>query len=161
MDKATLKIVLATSLIALGAGAAAAQERGQPGMSFEELDTDGSGEITVEDLAARADTRFAEYDTNGDGSVSQEEFVAVHTARAAERASEMFARMDADGDGALSRDVMEMRRGGGRMGERMIERLDSDDSGGVSAEEFEEARARMHERRGEGRGEGRFGKHRN
>jgi hypothetical protein len=69
----------------------------------------------------------------------------------------MFDRFDVDGDGVLSRDAIESRRGGG-MGERMISRLDADGSGGVSAEEFEEARARFGERR-QG-GERGFGKHR-
>lgn len=158
MTNATFRILLAGSLIALGAGVAVAHERGGERMSFESLDADGSGEITTEDLATLADNRFGEFDTNGDGSVSREEFLAVHAARAEERAGEMFERLDADGDGALSRDVLEMRRGGGQRGARMIERFDTDGSGGVSAEEFDEARAHMREHRGEGRG---FGKHRN
>lgn len=158
MTNATFKILLTTSLIALGTGVAVAQERGQR-FDFETLDVDGSGEITVEDLTARADSRFAEFDTNGDGSVSREEFLAAHAARAEERAAEMFARLDADGDGTLSRDVMEMR-GRGQRGERMIERLDTDNSGGVSAEEFEEARARFREHREERGGERGFGKQR-
>ena len=59
----------------------------------------------------------------------------------------MFARLDADGDGSLSRDVLEAREGGGRMASRMIERADTDGSGGVSAEEFEAIKERMAERR--------------
>lgn len=159
MEKNTMKILAASALIALGAGTATAQGmmRGGEGPSFEELDVDGSGEITVEDLTAMRDSRFAEIDSNGDGSVSQEEFAAHHAARASERAVEMFERLDADGDGALSRDVLERGRGGG-MGERMIDRFDADNSGGVSAEEFEEARARMGERRMDG--ERGFGKRR-
>ena len=158
MTNATIKILLASSLIVLGAGVAVAQVRGGERMSFENLDADGSGEITTEDLASLSDAHIGEFDTNGDGSVSRDEFIAIHAARAEERAAEMFERLDVDGDGVLSRDVLEMRRGGGQRGARMIERFDTDGSGGVSAEEFEEARAHMYERRGEGRG---FGKHRN
>lgn len=154
MDKNTVKILLATTLIAVSAGYATAQERGGDRMSFEELDVDGSGEITAEDLTALRDNRFAELDTNGDGSISQEEFVAGAQARSDERAARMFERLDRDGDGSLSRDVIEnQRRGGG--GERMISRFDEDNSGGISAEEFEEARNMMQERRkGGDRGHG-------
>ncbi|MGR3511443.1 MAG: EF-hand domain-containing protein [Paracoccaceae bacterium] len=157
MDKNTMKILLASTMIVLGAGVATAQEQ-RDGMSFDTLDVDGSGEITAEDLTALRDNRFAELDTNGDGTISQDEFVAGQAARAEDRAARMFERLDADGDGTLSRDVIESGRRGG-MGERMISRFDEDSSGGISAEEFEEAQARFQERRKGGRGE--HGKRRN
>lgn len=156
MEKTTLKMLLAGALIAVGTGAAFAQ--GGPRMDFETLDVDGSGEITIEDMASLRNNRFAELDADGDGSVTREEFTAAQMARASDRAGQMFDRLDVDGDGVLSRDAVESQnRGGG--GERMISRLDTDNSGGVSAEEFEEARARFGERRkGSERG---FGKKHN
>ncbi len=162
MDNATLKILLASSLIAMGAGAAMANGPGGAQMDFETLDVDGSGEITAEDMAALRENRFGELDTDGDGSVSQAEFVAAASARATERAAEQFSRLDADGDGVLSRDVLE-GRGRGGMGERMLTRLDTDESGGISAEEFEAAKERMAERRNGGDRDGKrgWGKHRN
>jgi hypothetical protein len=155
MENGTLKIAVATALIVMGAGAAIAKgpggDRGLP--TFEELDADASGEITTEDFAALRDTRFAELDSDGDGSVSEAEFVAAAQTRAAERAAEQFARLDADGDGTLSRDVLENRRRGD-MGERMLSRIDEDNSGGVSAEEFEAGMERLAERRGKRKGHG-------
>lgn len=149
MENGTLKIALATALIVLGSGVAMAKGPGGDGglPTFEELDADASGEITTEDFAALRDNRFADLDGNGDGSVSEAEFVAAAQTKAAERAAQQFERLDADGDGALSRDVLENRRGGG-MGERMLSRLDEDNSGGVSAEEFEAGMEKFAERRG-------------
>lgn len=152
MEKNTMKILLASTMILLGAGVATAQDQRGEGMSFETLDVDGSGEITIEDLTALRDSRFADLDSNGDGAISQDEFVAAQVARSEERATRMFDRLDADGDGTLSRDVIESRGRGG-MGERMISRFDEDNSGGISAEEFEEAKARIGERRKGGRGD--------
>lgn len=164
MKKTTLSILATVIAVGAGAGIVTAQEgprRGGPDgerPTFEQLDVDGSGEITTEDMEALRANRFAEIDTNGDGSVSAEEFAAHAEDRAAERAAEMFARLDADGDGMLSRDVLESR-GRGDGGSRMISRADTDNSGGVSAEEFEAAQERMAEMRGK-RGEGRGGKDR-
>ena len=108
---------------AAGTGMAMAQGLGRDGgpPTFEEMDADGSGEITAEDFAMLRENRFAEFDTDGDGSVSEEEFVAAAANRASERAARMFARLDADGDGMLSRDALEARggRGFGR-GERFF-----------------------------------------
>ncbi len=68
----------------------------------------------------------------------------------------MCARLDADGAGELGRDLVEGRGGRGG-GERLIRRFDTDDSGGVSEEEFEDAKARMAERSGKRRGRGGHG----
>ncbi|MEM6384956.1 MAG: EF-hand domain-containing protein [Pseudomonadota bacterium] len=157
MEKNTMKILLASTLIVLGASVAMAQSERGAGMDFETLDVDGSGEITTEDLTALRDNRFAELDTNGDGSISEDEFVATQIERSEERAARMFERLDADGDGTLSRDVIENSRRSG-MGERMISRFDDDNSGGINAEEFEEAQSRISER---GKGGKRDGKRRN
>lgn len=156
MDKTSLKILLATTLLVAGSGMAMAKGGDRAALSFEELDVDGSGEITTEDFQQLREARFAEMDANGDGSVTIEEFTAAQAARASERATDTFERLDADGDGLLSRDVLENRGRGDRMGTRMLTRFDTDNSGGLSAEEFDEARARISERRkGAQRGNGR------
>ena len=150
------KLALTALMILTGVGVAQAQgHRGGEGMTFETLDVDGSGEITIADIDALRTQRFAEADTNGDGSISEAEFVAKAQADAGERAALMFARLDADdGDGTLSRDAVESRMGRG-ISDRMISRADSDGSGGVSAEEFDAALERFAEHRGKG-GKGRF-----
>ncbi len=128
--------ILAASLIATGTGAAIALETAKGRMTFEQLDVDGSGEITREDLELLPGARFAEMDADSSGDISEAEFVAAAQARAGEAAARMFARLDADGDGVLSQDAFAARgHHGGRL--RGIMRLDADDSGGVSAEEFE------------------------
>ena len=153
----TMMTIGAVALL-LTTGAALAREHGER-PDFATLDADGSGEITAEDFALLQDQRFGEVDTDGDGQVSRAEFLAHAAARAGERAGEMFDRLDADGDGMLSEDAIAARMGGERRGggmTRMLERFDTDNSGGLSAEEFEAAKARFGERRG-----GREGKRRN
>ena len=125
-------------------------------LDFATLDADGSGEITEEDLGARRAAMFAELDTDGDGSISEAEFVAHAQAMASDRARDRFSGLDADGDGRLGPDVLARGRGGDRMGARMIERLDTDGSGGLSEEEFAEARQRGPHRHGD-RSSGRRG----
>jgi Ca2+-binding EF-hand superfamily protein len=155
MDKTKMTVLMTALMIAAGSGVAMAKgPGGGERMTFETLDADGSGEITVEDFATLRDTRFGELDTDGDGMVSQAEYIAHAEAQATERAAERFAQLDADEDGVLSRDAIEARTRGGN-GERMISRLDEDNSGGISAEEFEAAKDRMSKRRDRGDRDGR------
>ncbi|SLN56855.1 EF hand [Pseudoruegeria aquimaris] len=153
---ATAMAVLAT---AFGAASVAEAKPGKgghrghgPEMTFEQLDANGDGKITAEDLAAAKAARFAEADTNGDGALSAEELQAQADARRADRVEKMIERMDANGDGVLSMEEMEAGRGDrgdrGDRGGRMISRMDTDGDGAVSAEEFEAAKAKMAERRG-------------
>lgn len=61
--------------------------------SFADLDTDGSGMITEEDLAARGEARFAEADTDGDGKITAAE---LETAIGARIAADIAARTESD-----------------------------------------------------------------
>lgn len=150
-------LVLA-GLIALGFTVAAnevvakdgrAEGKGQgPRISFSELDSDGDGKITVEELQARQVARLAEADANSDGFLSAEELAAQMQGREAERAEKrigrMIERLDSDGDGQLSLEEAQARNDG----RHMIDRLDADKDGAVSEAEFAEARGM----RGQGKG---------
>ncbi len=114
------------------------------GPDFATLDADGNGEVTLSELQAGGEARFETTDTDGDGFLSLTELEAATQARASERAARMMERMDANDDGKLSAEELKNPR---RDPSRMFERLDADGSGGISEEEFQEARAKMQERR--------------
>jgi Ca2+-binding EF-hand superfamily protein len=158
-------IVLVIGAVAIPALAQSGPGRGQ-GRSFvpefTELDVDGNGSISVEDLEAYRTSRFTAVDTDGDGSISRAEFIAERVSQVEERAGAMFDRLDADGDGALSQDAIAARRGGrGLDPERMIARFDADEDGVVSEEEFAAAIEQRAERRGERGGKRGHGQRRN
>lgn len=121
---------------------------------FTQMDVDGDGQVTVAELEARAAARFAETDTNGDGVLSKAEALAAaetrEAKRLAKRVEKRFERMDADKDGNLTKEEAQGRRDPAKM----IAKLDTDKSGGVSLEEF--AKARHH---GKGKGHGKDKRH--
>ncbi|GEM_PF-399947 len=153
-----------TALIGSSALAQPGGHRGPGGEppAFSELDMNGDGVITADDLDALKAQRWAELDTNGDGVASADELAARAVERAAERAADMAARIiadkDSDGDGALSQAEIEARGddAGGQRGDRgdrgdngrrgpggpggpggdLIERADTDGDGAVSEAEF-------------------------
>ncbi len=147
--------------------AALAQGPGGPGKraafgerpTFETLDADGDGRITVAEFKALSQARFDRLDADGNGVISEDEMVARATEKAAEKAAQRFARLlewrDADGDGALS--AVELADG---RGERLFARADSNGDGVISAEEYAAAlekagqRGGMRGRRGGPRGHG-------
>jgi hypothetical protein len=116
--------------------------------SFEELDTNSDGSVTVAEIKAHMAARFAQQDANGDGVLSSDEMVAAMAAKMAERMAQGVDRMiewrDTDGDGALSQAEM-----GGGKGERMFEHADADGDGAISADEFEKAGKRTGPRNGQ------------
>ena len=133
-----------------------AQEQGQmprgPQFNFADLDADNDGKVTPAELQAHAAARFAAADTDGNGTLSVEELVARQELLRAERmqrgAERMMERMDANKDGVLSADEMRPQNG-----DRMFARLDADNDGAISEEEMNKARERFADRH-----EGKFGK---
>ena len=139
-------VAAALAGLAVGGAAYAKADKGHgPRMTFEQLDTNGAGELTQTELQARGAARFAETDTDGDGFLTAEEIEAAGEKRAKKRAKKMMSRLDADNDGKLSAAEMQAK---GR-GAKMFEKFDADGSGGLSKEEFETAGKKM---RGHGRG---------
>ena len=145
---------------ALGLGAMAATAQDKPagnadraerrGMMFAALDTNGDGQVTLEEMTARHAARFESADADGDGLLSAEEMNAAAAARIAERTDRVIARMDENGDGLLSPEEMQGRRDPAAM----IKRMDRNGDGAIGEEEFSEARGMMRDHHGTGRHHG-------
>ena len=138
-----------SGMVMVAGAAQAAGHREAP--AFADLDLNGDGSLSLEELQAQGEARFAEADSDGDGALSAEELIAQAESRAADRVAAMIERFDENDDGLLQQSELP-QRGNGDRAERMFDRVDADDDGVISAEEFEEARERMGERRGGGKG---------
>ncbi|MDA8747641.1 EF-hand domain-containing protein [Litoreibacter sp.] len=119
-------------------GFAKGEGRGHgPRISFEALDTDANGEVTKAEMEAAADARFAKSDINSDGFLTKDELGQDANKRATKRIDRMFEHRDANNDGKLS--TQELRPSDERAAERFA-RVDTDNSGGISKDEFEAAK---------------------
>ncbi len=117
---------------------------------FGEMDADGDGRITAEEIEVHRAARFAAVDANGDGKLSVDEMMAARDARRSARMADRIARLDADGDGLLSAEEMEAA-GPRRDPAAMLERFDADGDGAVTLEEMQQARKGPGFHGGEGR----------
>ncbi|QPM90095.1 EF-hand domain-containing protein [Pseudooceanicola algae] len=165
------KAILLSGLTALSltgfAATTLAQDTGDttpppgPAMSFADLDTDGDGSVTLEEIQSRhgasIEDRFTKADTNGDGQLDADEIAATLEAqraeRRAERESRRIARLvdarDANDDGVLSLEELTPKDD---RGERMFSRVDKNDDGVISAEEFQAMQDHMAEHKDDRRG---------
>lgn len=150
MKRAVLISGVTAMALALTAGVAAAKgghgKHGGARINFEQLDTNGDGQVTKEEIAAAATARFVEVDTNGDGTLSAEELAAASERASEERVAKMIEKRDENGDGVLSQE--EMQPDTDRT-DRMFEKLDENEDGVISAEEFEAMKDKRKGKRGD------------
>ena len=87
---------------------------------------------------------IAEIDTNGDGNLSKEEVDAHRAAKFAEvdMKAKMFAKLDTDGNGTISAEEFNSREHPG------FDKADADGDGTVTKEEMDAMRDKMKDRRG-------------
>lgn len=163
--------VLAIVAGLVATGAQARDDDGRMQDRFGQIDTNGDGQVTTDEMRAQAAARFAaadadgngaltreeisasmqernkdrllkRFDSNGDGALSAEELASADAGRMGKRAGKHFDRMDADNSGDISLEEMQARRDPARM----VSKLDTDKNGGLSLEEF--SRARGHGKHG-------------
>jgi len=120
-------------------------------MLFSEMDLDGDGAVTLQEMQTAREGRFARADADGDGILDRDELVAQAMARAEAGIDRLIARADADGDGALSEAELDAMRDERRMVrmERMFDRVDADGDGQVTQAELDAMMDRIGERRGD------------
>ena len=120
--------------------------RGDMTAMIAEIDTNGDGNISKEEVDAHRAAKFAEVDTDGDGALTQAELDAHHEAerarRMAERKAKMFAKLDTDGNGTISAEEFNSREHPG------FDKADADGDGVVTKEEMDALKDKMKDRRG-------------
>ncbi len=124
---------------------------------FDQVDADKDGKVTKAEVEAFRAARFAAADTDKNGSLSPEELAAFQeqemAARKAARATRMLERLDANSDGQLSAEEF------AAMGQRRspFDRADTDGDGAVSKAEAEVLMKDMAGRGGHGGKHGKRG----
>ncbi len=108
---------------------------------FQQMDADGDGKVTQEEVDAFRAAQVAAADASGDGALSIEEFDTVYRDLTRTKMVRAFQRLDVDGDGIISADEMDNRFGS------LVERMDRNDDGALSMED----RGRGQGRKGGGR----------
>ena len=126
--------------------------------SLDAMDANKDGKVSKEELTAYRAAQTAAVDANKDGKLSVDELAAMNlkamTDAAKSMAQRMVDRMDTDGDGMLSAAELV----GQPMPTEMFDRLDSNKDGFIDQAELDAARQAMMSR-GQGRDGGHGGRH--
>jgi len=143
------------AFVATVASSLAYAEPGSPGQDFSddrfaELDTNGDGRITLNEVEAQIASDFAGADGDGDGTLSEEEATAFHQARHEERRERRRERRGGDDrfshhagdDGVIDQDEFAER------GMQRFEMADLDENGSVTQTEMQLVAQAMGDRRG-------------
>jgi len=156
--------LLATSFLSAKPEGGPEGERPNPEARFAQQDSNGDGFLSLDEIKASRKDKMAEHfdklDTNGDGLLSKEELKAGHQKIKERRGDDdkgprgegdrpdpkkMFERMDADQSGGLSRNEVK-----GRMA-KAFDKIDADSSGEITPEELKAFHETMREKRKEGK----------
>ncbi len=113
-------------------------------LSFENLDINNDGKLSIEEIKTKRDSMVQSMDLNGDKMVSAQELMQQHAKQTDLFAKQMIKKLDADGDGSLS--FTELKKSQRWKLSRMFYRLDKDLDGFISKEESQLRKKNMFKR---------------
>jgi hypothetical protein len=141
-----LAMMLALPLTAEAGPRGGHRGQGDPEKMLAELDTNADGAISKEEIAAHKAKKFTEMDANKDGFLSEDEMIAAHEKKMADRkrkgAGKMIERLDTDKDGKVSAAEFSNHEMPG------FDKIDTNKDGSISADERAAAKAMKESRRG-------------
>jgi Ca2+-binding EF-hand superfamily protein len=143
--KKSIKTLATLSFIGSTALVSAAETTGQP--HFSQVDLNGDNLISKAELTAHAKTYFDRADTNGDGALSLSEMMTRRPANASVRLQKMIDKADTNSDGIVDFDELEAARTQSGRG-NIFDKLDADNDGQLSNEEFARIKKKKHEVKG-------------
>lgn len=138
-------LAAASFLVLADPGAPGGGHRGQILERIKAADTDGNGMLSRQEAAAlpMIAKHFDEIDANGDGQVTMEELRAFHEKHRAAAMAAHFKKIDIDGDGRISK--AEAQANAPRLFAH-FDQLDANGDGFITPEELQAAH--HHGRRG-------------
>jgi hypothetical protein len=141
MALATSAVAVAAGLFLVGTGVAARGFGGPGGMGgmgmmgglghemLQNVDTNGDGALTQDEINAGVDGRFVEFDADKNGNLSLAEFEALWAEITKPAAVRAFQFLDPDGDAAVAKAELEERFG------TLVSRFDKNDDGMLSPDD--------------------------
>jgi Ca2+-binding EF-hand superfamily protein len=140
MNKLSLTALILGSGLALAgsvlAGTGGADCHGGKGIDrMGQLDTNKDGKVSLAELVASKQSWLSKLDSNKDGVATQAELDAGMQARRTEHINELFAEQDTNKDGRISREES-------RLPARWFTRVDANNDGNLTPEEFTQRPAR-------------------
>ena len=96
---------------------------------FEEVDADGNGSVTQEEIDAFRAAQVQGADASGDGALSLDEFETIYTERVRPMMVDAFQELDEDGDASITAAELDDHFGD------VVARLDRNGDGALSLED--------------------------
>ncbi len=141
-------VVASTALVAVGSAGGWRHGGGMGGMGgpghgpmrlMEQLDTNGDGKLTKEEVDGVSQAKLAQFDTDKNGGLTLQEFQGLWLDFMRPQMVRGFQRFDADGDGSVTKAELEAPL------DRMLQHMDANDDGAIGRDEM----GPRHHRRGD------------